>query len=312
MGAISPDMIPPDVIPFVDAHIHLWKLDHLHYPWLTGPFDDDGPNGSVAPIAHDYLAPDYASDLAAWNPVAAVHVDAGASAGQALAETQWLEVQAQAGGLPTALVAFAALDDPQVGDLLAAQASHSRVRGIRHIVNWHADPARSYTSRDLTREESWQAGYVRLADYGLSFDLQCYPGQMAGLAPLIARHPQIPVIINHMGMPVLTDSDGLETWRAGMAALAAIPHVAVKLSGLGFIRRDWDLPLVLPLLRETVDMFGAQRCMIASDSPTDKLFAPLSRYLEAYRTFTQGFSHDEQRDLWGRNANRIYRLGLDL
>lgn len=306
------EAISPHAIPFVDAHIHLWKLDHLRYPWLTGPFDDTGPNGSVEAIARDHLARDYARDLAAWNPVAAVHVDAGAAADHALAETEWLEQQAGTAGIPTALVAFAALDDPQVGDLLAPQASHSRVRGIRHIVNWHADPARSYTPRDLTREAGWQAGYARLADHGLSFDLQCYPGQMPGMVGLIARHPQIPVIINHMGMPVLTDPDGLAEWRAGMRALAAIPHVAVKLSGLGFIRRDWDEALVLPLLRETVDMFGARRCMIASDTPTDKLFAPLSRYLEAYRTFTDSFSRDEQRDLWGRNANRLYRLGLEL
>jgi predicted TIM-barrel fold metal-dependent hydrolase len=299
-------------IPFVDAHIHLWKLDHLRYPWLTGPFDDTGPNGSVEPIAQDYLPADYRADLADWTPVAAVHVDAGADGAQALDETHWLELQAQDGGIPSAIVAFAALDDPQLGILLAAQARHDRVRGIRHIVNWHADPARSYTPSDLTQDPAWQAGYGLLADHGLSFDLQCYPGQMAGLVPLIARYPGIPVIINHMGMPVLTDADGLATWRDGLRALAALPHVSIKLSGLGFIRRDWDEALVLPLLREVVDLFGTHRCMFASDTPTDKLFAPLSRYLDTYRAFADTFGEEEQRDLWGRNANRIYRLGLTL
>jgi predicted TIM-barrel fold metal-dependent hydrolase len=301
-----------EAIPFVDAHIHLWKLDHLRYPWLTGPFDDNGPNGSVEAIARDYLPADYRRDLADWNPVAAVHVDAGADGAQALDETHWLNLQAQGGGVPDAIVAFAALDDPQLDILLAAQARHERVRGIRHIVNWHPDPARSYTPRDLTQDPAWQAGYARLGTHGLSFDLQCYPGQMAGLAGLIERHPEIPVIINHMGMPVLTDADGLADWRHGLRALAALPHVAIKLSGLGFIRRDWDQDLVLPLLREAVDLFGTERAMFASDTPTDKLFAPLSRYLETYRSFAAGFSEQEQRDLWGRNANRIYRLGLTL
>ena len=300
-------------IPFVDAHIHLWNLNHLRYAWLTGPFDDNGPNGSVEAIAQDYLTADYRRDLAEWNPVGAVHVDAGADGDQAIDETHWLNGQAeQDGTFPTGLVAFAALDNPQIDILLAAQARHRRVRGIRHIINWHADPKRSYTPRDLTQDAAWQAGYAKLGEHGLSFDLQCYPGQMAGLVPLIARHPEIPVIINHMGMPVITDADGLETWRKGLTALAALPHVSIKLSGLGFIRRDWDQALVLPLLREVVDIFGTQRCMIASDTPTDKLFAPLPRYLEAYRAFTASFSEDEQRDLWGRNANRIYRLGLDL
>jgi predicted TIM-barrel fold metal-dependent hydrolase len=244
--------------------------------------------------------------------VAAVHVDAGADGAQALDETHWLNLQAQGGGVPDAIVAFAALDDPQLDILLTAQARHERVRGIRHIVNWHPDPARSYTPRDLTQGPAWQAGYARLGVHGLSFDLQCYPGQMAGLVPLIERHPEVPVIINHMGMPVLTDADGLTEWREGLRALAALPHVAIKLSGLGFIRRDWDQPLVLPLLAQVVDLFGTQRAMFASDTPTDKLFAPLSRYLDIYRSFAAGFSEQEQRDLWGRNANRIYRLGLTL
>jgi predicted TIM-barrel fold metal-dependent hydrolase len=26
--------------PFVDAHVHLWDLSHIHYPWLTPPFDE--------------------------------------------------------------------------------------------------------------------------------------------------------------------------------------------------------------------------------------------------------------------------------
>jgi predicted TIM-barrel fold metal-dependent hydrolase len=52
--------------------------------------------------------------------------------------------------------------------------------------------------------------------------------------------------------------------------------------------------------------------MFASDSPTDKLFAPFDAYLEAYHTLVADFSDDERRDLFGRNANRIYRLGLDI
>src|SRR3546814_3636908 len=106
---------------------------------------------------------------------------------------------------PVGIVAFAPLDDPDVDALLAAHARHGGVRGIRHIVNWHADPARTYTPRDVTQDAAWQRGYSRLAQHGLSFDLQCYPGQMEKLAPLVARHPDVSVIVNHMGMPVASD-----------------------------------------------------------------------------------------------------------
>jgi len=301
-----------EFVPFVDAHVHLWDLSRVRYPWLSPPFSEDGPNGSVEAIARDYLLDDYLADASKWNMVGAVHIDAGADATQAIEETRWLEAIARDRGLPSGIVAFAALHDKHVEKLLASQAAHERVRGIRHIVNWHTNPMRTYSPLDVTQDDQWWAGFGLLAKYGLSFDLQCYAGQMAGLAPLIARHPDVPVIINHLGMPVTSDREGVTRWRWGLRTLAALPHVAVKLSGLGFIYRDWTLERVRPFLEETVELFGPDRCMFASDTPTDKLFAPFDRYLEAYHAFAAQFSGDERRDMFGRNANRIYRLGLPL
>ncbi len=298
-------------IPFVDAHVHLWDLRHIRYPWLTPPFAD-GPNGSVESIAVDYGVAQYRADVARWNLVGAVHVDAGASPEEALRETEWLEGVANDTGLPSGIVAYAALEHPDADALLAAHAAHARVRGIRQIVNWHADPLRSYSAADITLDERWQAGFALLAKHGLSFDLQCYPAQMPALATMLARHGEVPVIVNHLGMPVLTDADGLAEWRRGMTALAALPQVAVKLSGMGFIDRDWTTDTVRPLLLETIDLFGTGRCLIATDAPTDKLFAPIDRYMEAYDAVTADFSDDERRDMFGRNADRVYRLGLGI
>src|SRR3546814_8673039 len=100
---------------------------------------------------------------------------------------------ADARRLPSGIVAFAALDDPGVEALLARHAGHAGVRGIRHIVNWHSDPARSYAPADATTSDAWARGFALLRKYGLSFDLQAYAGQFAHLAALIARHPDTPV-----------------------------------------------------------------------------------------------------------------------
>ena len=75
---------------FVDAHVHLWQLDRLRYPWLTPPFSDDGPNGSVEAIATDYGLDDYLADAAGYPVEKLVHIDAGAHPDDALAETKWL------------------------------------------------------------------------------------------------------------------------------------------------------------------------------------------------------------------------------
>lgn len=299
-------------IPFVDAHIHLWELERIRYAWLSPPFGNDGPNGNVSSIASDYTLETYRADAARWNVQGCVHVDAGADPAQALDETRWLETLAEDEGLPSGIVAYAPLDDPGVDDLLAAQAAHPHVRGIRQIVNWHANPQRTYSTHDLTQDERWQAGFSLLGRHGLSFDLQCYPGQMAALVPLLERNPDVPVIVNHMGMPVISDSSGLDDWRTAMRALAGVPQVSVKISGMGFIYRDWSRKRIQPLVEEAIALFGTNRCMFASDTPTDKLFAPFDASMEAYHTIAGAFSEDERRDLFGRNANRIYRLGLEI
>jgi len=182
------------------------------------------------------------------------------------------------------------------------------VRGIRHIVNWHSDPNRTYTARDVTSDEAWQHGFGLLAKYGLSFDLQAYPDQFAGLARLIERHPETPVIINHTGMGV----DGDQSWRAAMKTVAPLPNVSIKISGLGFVYRPFAAGAVRDRVRETIDIFGTDRAMIASNFPTDRLFADFDSTLGALADAVADFSDDEQRALFARNANRIYRLGLDV
>jgi predicted TIM-barrel fold metal-dependent hydrolase len=294
---------------FVDAHIHLWDLDHLTYPWLTPPFDTDGVNGDISSIAHSYLPRDYLADAASWPVAGVVHVDAGALAGQALAETQWLEAVLGATGLPFALVAFAALDDPGLDHVLERHLAHPHVRGIRHIANYHDDPRKTYNGADLLRQPAWRQGLGQLARHGLSFDLQIYPGQMATAAALAREHPDLAIVLNHAGMPTDRDAAGLARWSAGMRALAAQPNVSVKLSGFGIVDHDWTTASIRPFVLEAIEAFGTRRCMFASDVPTDKVHASFDTIMGAYDAITAGFGDAERDDLFAGNAWRIYRLG---
>lgn len=294
-------------LPFIDAHMHLWDLSRIHYPWLTPPFAD-GPNGDVSAIASNYLLDDYRAEAANWSPAGIVHVEAGADAAHALAETGWLQEMAAGTGMPNAIVAAARLDDPDLDAKLASHAAHPNVRGVRHIVNWHADPKRTYAARDLSRDEAWRAGFGRLKDHDLSFDLQAYPGQFATLADLFEAHPETPVIVNHAGMGVDDEAD----WRSGMHALAALPHVSVKISGMGFAFRSLDAEQVRARTLATIDLFGTDRCMFASDFPTDRLFGSFDRTMALLDLAIADFADGERRALFARNANRIYRLGLDV
>ncbi len=294
---------------FVDAHVHLWQLDHLSYPWLNPPFSDDGPNGSVEAIAHDYGLADYFKDAGDYPVAKLVHIDAGADPRDAVAETRWLQGLADTGsGFPQAIVAFAALNDPDVERLLANHVESPNVRGIRHIVNWHPDPKKTYTAQNLLDDDAFARGYARLARYGLSFDLQIYPNQMEQAYRLAGAHPDVPVILNHMGMPVDRDAAGIAAWTSGMRLLATLPHVATKISGLGFIDRHWTPNAMRPVVLETIEAFGTDRAMFASDFPTDKLFNGYARQLEFYDAVTRDFSLTERDAVFAGNAERLYRI----
>ena len=52
--------------------------------------------------------------------------------------------------------------------------------------------------------------------------------------------------------------------------------------------------------------------MLASDFPTDRLFAPFDATMGVLADAVADFTENERRALFARNANRIYRLGLDV
>lgn len=299
-------------LPIVDPHMHLWDFTRQHYSWLMDRPLPSNAAGNVEPIAKPYGLSDYLADTAGYDVRGVVHVEAGANPAHALSEATWLQEVADEGRLPMALVAFAALNDPEVERLLAGHAEHGAVRGMRHIINWHRDPAKTYSAHDVIGDADWQRGYALLAKYGLSFDLQIYPSQMAVAAELAARHPDISVILNHAGMPTDQDADGLALWRQGLALLAAQPNVAIKISGLAMIDRQWTVDSLRPFVLHAIDAFGPDRAMFASNFPVDKLYGGFATHYAAYDAITADFADAERRALFAGNAARIYRLAVDL
>jgi predicted TIM-barrel fold metal-dependent hydrolase len=288
--------------PFIDAHVHLWDRGHLPYPWLDDP--------AMMSIASTYHIADYRDEASAWNVIGCVHVEAGTQAGRSQDETRWLEGFSAEYGWPNVLVAHAPLDAPDIEAQLEWQASRPMVRGIRHIVNWHPDPARQAYPTDLTENADWQRGFGRLGALGMSYDFHGHPPQLGNLAKVARKHDDTPLIINHLGLPSLTD--GLEQWRQGLHALVELPQSSIKISGAGFIASPFNVDDFRDILLEVVDLFTPARCMIAGNFPTDRLFASMDETLAAYDAIFAGFSDDEQRQLWGGTANRVYRMGLGL
>jgi len=293
----------------VDPHVHLWDLSRARYGWLQDEPLPNNPAGDMSPIAHrDYLLDGYRADTSGWHIDKIVHVEAGQPIGQQLAETDWLQAMANDGGYPQAIVAGADLLDPDLDALLEAHAARSNVRGIRQIVCWHEDPLKTYTDRDLLRDPAWVAGLGKLARHGLSFDLQLYPSQMATAAIVASRLPDVPMIVNHAGLPTDRDAAGMERWRTGLRLLAAQPQISIKISGLGITDRNWTAASIRPIVLECIEAFSPDRAMFASDFPVERVHGDFDAFYSAFDAITADFSTSEREMLFAGAAEATYHI----
>ncbi len=292
----------------IDAHHHLWDLDHNVYPWLQGPAQPR-MYGNYDAIRRNYLIEDFRRDILPHNVVKSVHVQANWDPADPVGETRWVQSVADAHGFPHAIVAHADLQGEDVEAVLEAHCEAPNLRGIRQIIGHTDDPLLERSDRPaLPGNPAWARGYGLLARYGLSFDLQAFPTQMAAVADVAARHPDVPLIVCHTGFPWDRTQNGVAAWRSGMRRLAALPRSYAKLSGPGMVMPDWTVETFGPFVHETIELFGPERCMFASNVPPDALHRSYDQIYAAFYQWASRYSPDEQRALFYTTAARAYRI----
>jgi len=294
----------------IDAHQHFWDIEANYLPWLA-----DKPvafrYGNYDALKRNYLPPDYRADTAGFDIAGTVFIETEWDPRDPLGEVAWLAGLRKRDGLPSVMVAQAWLDRPDAEAVLEAHGRTEFVRGIRH-------KPRAAKSPDLVErgapgsmdDPTWRAGYALLAGNGLSFDLQTPWWHLREAADLAQRHPETQIILNHTGLPADRSPEGLEGWRAAMKLLATNSNAAVKISGLGLPGRPWRVADNTPVVRETIDIFGVDRCMFASNFPVDSLVADFRTIFDGFQAIVADLPPAEQEKLFFANAARIYRIEL--
>ena len=298
-----------DDIAIVDAHQHFWDLDHNYYPWLCDREPIPLRYGDYSALRRSYLPPDYRADVGRHRVLKTVHIEAEWDRASPVAETRWLEAVQAAHGLPTAVVGHAALHKPDVAKVLAAHAKSALMRGIRHKP--HAAPSAAEAKRGAPHsmdDPHWRDGYALLARHDLSFDLQTPWWHLGAAADLARDFPATQIVINHTGLPADRSAEGLAAWRRAMADAADQPNVAVKISGLGRPGLPWTLEANGPIIRDTLAIFGIDRCMFGSNFPVDSLVATFDAIVTGMKAAAAGRAPAERHKLFYANAARIYRL----
>ena len=294
----------------IDAHQHFWDLDANYLPWLA-----DKPvsfrYGNYDALKRNYLPPDYRNDAREYDLLGSVFIETEWNPADPLGEVAWVSTLRDAEKLPSVMVAQAWLDREDAEQVLATHGRTPFVRGIRH------KPKSAGQASDVVvgapgsmGDPAFRRGFAQLAPNGLSFDLQTPWWHLAEAADLAEAFPDTQIIINHTGLPSDRSDAGLSGWRAALRRAAQCTNIAIKISGLGQKGLAWTVEANRPIVRDTIEIFGTNRCMFASNFPVDSLVASFSTIFDGFAACVADLTAGEQDALFCTNAARIYRIDL--
>ena len=276
--------------PYIDSHVHFWDQRTLPYSWL----------GEVPAIAGPHTPEDLQSEAAPHLPAQIVFVECGAPW---LDEVKWIEQLAAREPRITGIVAKVVMDaGPVTTAAIAELGRHPLVRGVRHNIQDEADP-RCCLSAEFV------SGVRQLSTAGLSFDLCCRHHQLPIVIELVCRCPDTRFILDHFGKPGIK-AGLLDPWREDIRALAALPNVTCKLSGL-ITEADhsaWTIDQLRPYVNHVLATFDTSRVLFGGDWPVAKLAGAYPRWLDTARQLVSHVSPAGQEAIFAGNARRAYRL----
>lgn len=271
----------------VDTHLHLVYPDRFRYPWL----------GAVPALDRPYRVEDYMAEAQPLGIEAALHMEVDVAPADAEAETRFAcALDPRVVGA----VAAARPEEPDFPDRLDRLAALSRVKGIRRILHTSPD--------ELCQTRRFAENLRRLGPLKLTFDLCVLARQLPVGRALAARCPDVVFVLDHCGVPDIANR-GLDPWREEIKAIAALPNVVAKVSGVvAYAGERWTVGDLRPYVEHTIGCFGWDRVVWGSDHPVCRLTASLTRWVGATHALVAGCSRDEKEQLLGRNAARVYRL----
>ncbi|SMH43355.1 amidohydrolase family protein [Mesorhizobium australicum] len=289
----------------IDSHFHIWR--QADQPWLVGPMV---PRifGPYEPIRRDYPMSEYLADRAGTGVEKAVYVQTNWAKEDFEKEAAWLQETADATGWPHAIVAYADMTVDDVRPQLDRLKAYPRVRGVRMQLHWHETPQfRFAASADQVIDATVRRNVARLKDYGFSFDLQLFPGQMRDGAVLVGENPEIDFILTHTGMLVDREAKTADAWEAGLAAMAGFDNFSAKLSGLGtFVHRN-DPDLIAFIVDRANAILGSRRLMFGSNFPIEKLWTDYASLVAAHVAAAAKLPPQDRENIFWNTAERVYR-----
>jgi len=276
----------------IDSHQHYWSIARGDYGWLT-------PETGV--LYRDYLPEDLESSLAACGIDGTIVVQAA----QTLEETEYLLALADRTPSILGVVGWLDLRDSAWREHQERFGRHAKYVGFRVMIQEMADSAEVLT-------EPYVEALKTCAELDIPVDLLVRSHQLGDLVALLERVPGLRGVVDHLAKPPIA-SGVLDPWAGQMAAIAAHPKIACKLSGMVTEAKPyrWTPADFAGYVGRVLEAFGPNRVMFGSDWPVCLLgagsYAQVVELLDGLLT-ERGLGADERDAIYGGNAARFYKL----
>ncbi|MCV6591977.1 MAG: amidohydrolase family protein [Silicimonas sp.] len=272
----------------IDSHQHFWRPERGDYGWLTP---------ELTGLYRDFLPKDLAPALARHGIEGTVLVQAAPS----VAETDFMLALADDAPFVKGVVGWVDFESPGAPDDMARLGAHSLLKGLRPMIQDIADV-------DWMLRPDLGAAFEALQEHDLTFDALTLPPHLANLRVLLARYPEMRVVIDHGSKPLIRDGI-FEDWASNMAALAAETGAWCKLSGLVTeAAGDWRIDDLKPYTDHLLKHFGPDRLIWGSDWPVCTLASSYDRWVETTDILLQDLNATDRAAILGGNAVQAYNL----
>ena len=281
--------------PIIDSHVHLLDTKRFSYAWAAG----------VPPLQRDVSASDLTRAAAPAVIEAFVFAEVDVDDPQYMAEARWIDALSTTDKRLKGAVAALPMERGAVleGEM-AALAALGVVRGVRRLIQNQKDPG-------YVLQPKFMEAVKLLPRYQLSFDVCIFHSQMETTLAFMRQCPEVSFILDHIGKPGIK-AGLLDPWRAHLKAMAALPNVVCKLSGVTTEadHKSWTREQLWPYIDHVVSCFGFDRLMYGGDWPVSELAGNYGAWLATLDWATQGCSAEDKRKLYRDTAIRAYRLAL--
>jgi predicted TIM-barrel fold metal-dependent hydrolase len=286
------------MLPLLDTHQHLIYPDPLEYGWTAA---------HPALAGRAFTVEDYREVTRGLGVAGTIFMEAGVDHDDHHAETGMVASLARKPGSGILGIISSIRPENAPGfDEWVEEGRDLGVVGYRRMLHVVPD--------DLSRTETFHANIRKLGPLGLPFDM-CLLARQLWIGLELARAcPDTQLVLDHCGNPdIAAGPEAVAPWRAGLAPLAAMPNVVVKLSGLyaNVAPGTATLETVRPYVETVIETFGPDRCLWGSDWPVvDTRGGDLPGWIAAFRTIIARYSETEQAAMAHGTAERVYKVRL--